>query len=89
MIWLVYTACNIYFILLLIRVVLSYFSFEYQNNPAARLLYRITEPILLPIRNYMRRYNTGPFDFSPMVAMFGIWVLQSILVSLLRLIGFH
>ena len=38
------------------------------------VLYRITEPILAPIRRMV--YRGGPFDFSPMVAVLLLWVIS-------------
>ncbi|MEE9247307.1 MAG: YggT family protein [Dehalococcoidia bacterium] len=37
------------------------------------VLFRITEPILAPIRRLV--YRGGPFDFSPMVAVLLLWVI--------------
>jgi YggT family protein len=43
---------------------------------------RLTEPILGPIRSVLPR--VGMLDFSPLVAMILLNVLQSILVALIR-----
>ena len=40
-------------------------------------LYRITEPALRPIRNAIPRF--GSIDISPIVLIFGIYVVQEIL----------
>ena len=49
------------------RVVMSWIS-PNGNDPLSRILMRITEPILAPIRKVMP--STGMFDFAPMVALF-------------------
>jgi len=41
-------------------------------------LYRVTEPLLRPIRRYMP--NLGPVDLSPLVLFIGFWLLERILV---------
>lgn len=88
-IWLVQASCNIYWWMLLARVLLSYFPENIQYHPLARLVERATEPVLYPIRRQLRRYNTGPFDFSALIAMFGIVIIQSVLVRVLLAMGFH
>jgi YggT family protein len=40
------------------------------------VLYRITEPMLAPIRRKVNR--GGPFDFSPMVAVLLLWVITGV-----------
>ena len=49
-------------------------------------LYRITEPVLRPIRN--RLPSTGGLDLSPIVVIFGIWVAQEVLQRLYMAIAF-
>ncbi|MCH8089289.1 MAG: YggT family protein [Chloroflexi bacterium] len=43
------------------------------------ILYRITEPILGPIRKVV--YRGGPFDFSPMVAILFLTLIAAVLRS--------
>ena len=38
------------------------------------VLYRVTEPILAPIRRLV--YRGGSLDFSPMVAVLVLWVIS-------------
>jgi len=47
------------------------------NHPAARILHRLTEPLLGPIRRVMPA--TGSIDFSPMVLLVGLQVLKRLL----------
>ena len=49
------------------------------NNPIVNVIYQITEPILGPLRRILPR--VGMFDFSPMVAIIIIVVIQRILSS--------
>tara|TARA_B100000427_G_scaffold290943_1_gene267443 strand:+ start:1809 stop:2006 length:198 start_codon:yes stop_codon:yes gene_type:complete len=42
--------------------------------PILKILYAITEPILIPIRNLLPK--TGMFDFAPLVAIIAINIIQ-------------
>lgn len=57
------------------RALLSWFPIDERSAiyPLARGIHQITEPVLAPIRNVMPR--TGGFDFSILVAIFGINLL--------------
>lgn len=50
-----------------------------RNNPVVKILYQITDPILIPLSRIVPR--VGMFDFSPMVAVFGLFFLSSVLAS--------
>ncbi len=52
-------------------------------NPIVRFLYRITEPVLRPIRRRLPTRDMG-LDLSPMVVLLILYVLESFLVSSLR-----
>jgi len=56
------------FILLMARMVLSWTNFGGYELRA--WVYRLTEPLLRPIRNVLPQ--SGGMDFSPMVLMFGL-----------------
>lgn len=43
-------------------------------------LYRVTEPLLRPIRRFMP--NLGPVDLSPLLLFIGFWLLERILMRL-------
>jgi YggT family protein len=55
-----------------LRSLLSWFPIS-QENEAARLLYRITEPLLEPVRRVLPR--TGMTDFSGMVVIILLYVM--------------
>lgn len=67
-------------LVVIIDVVLSYFMDPYQ--PVRRTLDRFVEPMLAPIRRLMPR--TGAVDFSPMVLVVILLLLNSFLQALLR-----
>jgi YggT family protein len=66
-------------LLLIAYVVLSYFMDPY--HPVRNTVNRLVNPILNPIRRLLPR--TGMMDFSPIVAIILVQVLESILKSLL------
>lgn len=70
-----------YFWVIIARAVLSWVNPD-RYNPIVRFLYRVTEPVLRPIR--YRLPDFGGLDFSPMVVLLAIYFLESFLVSSLR-----
>ena len=70
---------NLYFIILVARIILPLFGVSPYNS-LMRVLYQLTEPVLAPIRAILPQ--TGMFDFSPMVAMILLTVVQSLLSAL-------
>jgi YggT family protein len=66
----------VFIIVMLIRVVFSWIS-PYPTNPVTRFAYRITEPVLAPIRRILPPMSG--IDLSPMVVMLGAYLLISIL----------
>ena len=64
---------------IIVRVVMSWIHFR-PGAWYARWSYRLTEPILRPIRNLIPLI--GMIDISPLVAWFALGILESILLSL-------
>ena len=67
--------------LIIIRVLLSWFNVS-SYNQYIRLLYTITEPILAPFRNLLSSFNMG-FDISPMIAIIVLNFVRNFLIRLL------
>lgn len=69
---------------ILIRVLLSWLPMAGIRidpyNPAIRLLYSITDPILEPLRRYT---TVGMIDLSPLIALIGLGFIEQLLLSLL------
>ena len=61
------------------RSLLSWFPFA-QSSPLYQMLFKVTEPIIDPIRRVMP--NTGMFDMSPMIAMMLLIVMQYLVAGL-------
>jgi len=77
------TLFEIYSVIMLIRVLSSWFQVD-PYSPVMRLLYQVTEPVLAPIRRTLNSVpQTGGMDFSPMVALILLQVLESIVTSAL------
>ncbi|MBM3221568.1 MAG: YggT family protein [Candidatus Rokubacteria bacterium] len=74
-------AIQLYIILIIVRAVISWVSPD-PSNPIVRFLYRVTEPILRPLRH--RLPDLGGLDISPMVVILVLWLAQSVLLGWLR-----
>jgi YggT family protein len=74
-----------FLVVLFLRIISSWFPINPWSKAArvVRVLERITDPILVPIRRLLppvRMGGTG-FDLSPLVVFFAIFILTSILRS--------
>ena len=67
-------------LLIIIRVLLSWFNYNAQNQ-YTQLLYKITEPILAPIRNLLSSFHMG-IDISPLIAIFALSIIRNFLIRL-------
>ena len=65
--------------LVIVKVILSYFMSPY--HPIRESIDRIVEPLLEPIRRILPR--TGVIDFSPLVLIILLQVLEFVLRNLL------
>ncbi|MCU0581653.1 MAG: YggT family protein [Syntrophales bacterium] len=74
-------ALTIYMWIIIIRALLSWVNPD-PYNPIVRFLYRVTEPVLSFVR---RKLPFGSFgiDFSPVIVILVIWLLQEFLVRTL------
>ncbi|GIV66370.1 MAG: YggT family protein [Chloroflexota bacterium] len=70
---------SVLFILVIVSVVLSYFMSPY--HPIRANLDRIVEPLLSPIRRVVP--PVGMIDFSPLILIILIQVVETLLISLL------
>lgn len=69
---------TIYIWIIIIRALVSWVSPD-PYNPIVQILYRLTEPVLAPIRYRMPDF--GGIDVSPIVVLLVIFFLQSFLVG--------
>jgi YggT family protein len=70
-------------ILIVIRAFLSWVSPD-PNNSLVQFIYKITEPMLYPIRRLLPFSLKFGLDISPVVAFLAIIFLQQFLLSTLR-----
>jgi YggT family protein len=76
-VYLILDLLDLYTLILLIRVVLSWVNVS-PYNPVARFLYRITDPVLDPIRRMLPSF--GGLDISPLIVFGAVWLLKSLLL---------
>lgn len=87
MLFLVTIINAVYYILIILifaRFVLSWVRPDPYHptwGPILRFVYQATEPLLAPIRRLLPA--TGGLDFSPMILLFGLYFLRSILFGIL------
>lgn len=73
---------NIYIWVIIVAAVISWVS-PNPYNPVVRLLHRVTEPVLAPIRQLLPPWKTFGLDFSPMIIILLIqWALKPLLWTL-------
>lgn len=79
-------AFQIYEFLILIRVLLSWLTVtpysHFMSHPAVQLLYRVTDPVLEPLRRLIPPIG-GAIDISPVVALIILEIVHRILIWLL------
>ena len=70
-----------YIWIIIARAILSWVSPD-PYNPIVRFLYRVTEPVLRPVRERLPIGQMG-IDFSPMIVILALLFLQRFLVPVL------
>ncbi|MBU0606650.1 MAG: YggT family protein [Armatimonadetes bacterium] len=80
-----------YYLVLLARVLMSWIRPRRGSVLAERvmpLLYMLTEPLLAPIRRALRPYmGATPVDFSPLVLVLVLSVVETLILRLLGAAG--
>jgi YggT family protein len=79
---------TLYIYILVAAAVMSWLIFFNVVNPrnqfvsmVAEFLYRITEPVLRPVRNVLP--NLGGIDISPIIVIIIIWFIQIVVLPVL------
>ena len=72
---------SVYYIVLLARVILSWFPMQPGTAMAsiASIIYQLTEPVMGPVRRIIP--SVGMIDISPIVVFFGLQILQRAICS--------
>jgi YggT family protein len=73
---------NLYIWVVIAAAVISWVN-PNPYNPIVRLLHRLTEPVMAPIRQLLPPWRTFGLDFSPMIVILLIqWVVKPLLWTL-------
>lgn len=75
-------ALTFYMWVLIVRALLTWVNPD-PYNPIVQFLYKVTEPVLHPVRRVIGGYRLG-IDLSPLVVIVVIIFLQQFLVATLR-----
>jgi YggT family protein len=72
---------DVYYIILLARVILSWFPLQPGTAMASigSIIFQLTEPVMGPVRRLIP--TVGMIDISPIVVFFGLRILQSAICS--------
>ena len=87
--YLLYGLLGLYTLAIFIYIILSWTAVSYRN-PLMRFLFRLTEPLLGPLRRVIP--PVAMFDISPMIALLIVWLCQAAVAGTLlhdwKLAGF-
>ena len=76
---------NLYVFVIFVRIILSWFPITPGTAMASihSFVQALTEPVLAPIRRALppARMGSMGFDFSPMIVIVGIYILQSVIAG--------
>lgn len=75
--YVIYRIINLYQWVLIIRALVSWFP-EVQNSQIGLFLYTVTEPVLSPVRQFLRKHvnMSIPIDLSLIVTYFGLEIIS-------------
>lgn len=77
----VYSLATLYMLLLLLRWIGAWLELDLMS-PRLRWIPALTDPLIGWVRR--RLPALGPFDFAPVAALLGVWILRELAVSLLQ-----
>ncbi len=81
-IYLLARAIDVYTIIIIIRAIISWVNPD-PYNPIVQLLYKLTEPVLRPIRRVLfRAVGNIRIDFSPFIAIILLSILRRIIIGM-------
>ena len=78
-------AFEVYYFLILANVLLSWFPIA-RGNAITTFIYEMTEPFLRIFRRILPPSPRFPVDFSPVLAIFALYVLESLVFRLLAML---
>jgi len=72
---------SVYSLVIIVYVLTSWIRLPYSLSPLQRFLDDVCEPYLRLWRRILP--SAGPFDFSPMVALAALWILEQVVLWLI------
>lgn len=78
-------AFEIFYILIIANCLLSWFPNVNRGNPLIRFIYETTEPFLNLFRRILPMSRNLPIDFSPVIAIFALFLIQKLVYMLLAM----
>jgi YggT family protein len=75
----VYTIIRLYEVILIIRILMSWMNPD-PSHPVTVWIYRLTEPVLAPVRKVLPLHGMG-IDFSPIVVFLILDLIKRFLVG--------
>lgn len=75
-----HTLISLYTLVIIISSILSWVNPD-PYTPIVRTLKALTEPALYRIRKYLPFTLTGGFDFSPIILLFALWLIDGAIIS--------
>ena len=73
---------GVYVLAILAYIITSWVQLPYSLRPVQRFLYDVCDPYLRAWRRLLP-FSAGPIDFSPMVAVAALIVLERIVIAIL------
>ncbi len=80
---LIFMLLKIYTWVIVASALITWVSLD-PRNPIVKILRQITEPVLAPARRLLPPWKTGGLDFSPLIVIFAIWLVEWVLRHLLQ-----
>ena len=77
---------TVYIYIIVARAIISWVNPD-PYNPIVRFLHNATDPLLYRIRRFLP-LQLGGIDFSPIVLLFGLYLLQRIIIVLLTRLAY-
>ena len=79
---LIFVLLKIYTWVIVAAALITWVSLD-PRNPIVKILRQVTEPVLAPARRLLPPWKTGGLDFSPLIVIFAIQLVEWALPRLL------
>ncbi len=80
---------NLLYLAIMVEVVLSWVNPK-SSNQYINLLHKVTSPLLEPGRKLQYKYfNKTMIDFSPIIAIFILFIVKNIVFNIMQILGVY